>query len=161
MKKDEFECTNCGTVTEQDSDYCPRCGTLFIDNVFCVNHKKVEAAGICLICGEPFCEKCGHRVSNVFLCNTHDHYEIYEGMARVYGTSDEIQIYFVKKCLEDESLHPFIFSRKSSPMHLGGTDYSLFRPSGDYNGHLINELKLMVLCNEVLKSESIIKGLEL
>ncbi|GBD86365.1 hypothetical protein BMS3Abin03_00282 [bacterium BMS3Abin03] len=161
MKENEIECTNCGSVAEQDSDYCPRCGALFIDNVFCVNHKQVEAAGICLICSEPFCEKCGHSVSNVFICNPHAHYEIYEGMAKVYGTSDEIQIHFVKNCLEEESLHPFIFSRKSSPMHLGGTDYSLFRASGDYNGHLINELKLMVPCSEVLQSEEIIARLEL
>jgi len=153
MIENEIKCTSCGTVVEDDSDYCPRCGTLLIDNIFCVSHKQVEAAGVCLICGEPFCKKCGHRMSNVFLCNLHNHYEIYEGMARVYGTSDEVQIHFVKHCLEEESLHPYIFSVES---YLGGTDYMMFRSSGQ-----MNEIKLMVPCAEVLQAEEIIAGLDL
>jgi hypothetical protein len=46
-------------------------------------------------------------------------------------------------------------------MHLGGTDYSLFRASGDFNGHIINEIKLLVPCPEVLSAEKIISELEL
>ncbi|MEJ2103889.1 MAG: hypothetical protein P8X47_04845 [Ignavibacteriaceae bacterium] len=82
-------------------------------------------------------------------------------MARVYGSSDFAQVNYIKSCLEQESLHPFIYSRKASPMHLGGTDYSLFRASGDFNGHIINEIKLMVPCSEVLDAEKIISELEL
>ena len=43
---------------------------------------------------------------------------------------------------------------------MGGVDYSLFRASGEYNGHIINEIKLMVPCSEVLKAEKIIDEIE-
>ena len=82
-------------------------------------------------------------------------------MARVFGSSDEAQILYLKECLEENSLHPFVYSRKSSPMHLGGSDYSLFNASGDFDGHLINEIKLMVPCSEVLDAEKIIKEIDL
>ena len=46
-------------------------------------------------------------------------------------------------------------------MHLGGTDYSLFRASGDFNGHIINEIKLMVPCGKVLAALEKIEDLNL
>ncbi len=95
-------------------------------------------------------------VNSIFLCNEHSDYEIYEGMARIFGSSDEQQVNFYKSILEENKLHPFIFERKTSPLSLGGIDYSLFRASGDANGHLINEIKLMVPCSEVLVAEKII-----
>ena len=154
-------CDNCDLEIEEGSDFCPRCGTLLNEGAKCINHPSANADYVCVICCEPFCKKCGAKVSGVFLCAQHDSYEIYEGMARVYGSSDFAQVNYIKSCLEQESLHPFIFSRKASPMHLGGTDYSLFRASGDFNGHIINEIKLMVLCSEVLEAEKIISELEL
>ena len=156
MKADKYVCTNCEFKVDDDSDYCPRCGTLFIEEVKCEVHTHIETEGVCVICAISFCNKCGHKVNNVFLCNEHDGYEIYEGMARVFGTSDSTQVEYIKSCLDQESFHPFVYSRKSSPMHLGGTDYSLFRASGDFNGHIINEIKLMVPCGEVLKAEKLI-----
>ena len=96
-----------------------------------------------------------------FLCDEHDGFEIYEGMARVFGSSDEVQIQYVKKYLEENNLHPFLYSRKALPMHLGGTDYSLFRASGDFNGHIINEIKLMVPWGEVLAALEKIEDLNL
>ena len=161
MEKKEYLCDNCELGIKEDSEYCPRCGTLFINGTYCENHPKVEAGGVCVICSLPFCERCGHRVNNVFLCNVHDSYEIYEGMARVFVSSDEAQLLYLKECLEENGLHPFVYSRKSSPMHLGGSDYSLFRASGDFNGHLINEIKLMVPCSEVLDAEKIITEIDL
>jgi hypothetical protein len=46
-------------------------------------------------------------------------------------------------------------------MHLGGTDYSLFRASGDFDGHIINEIKLMVPCSEVLEAEKLISEINI
>jgi hypothetical protein len=43
---------------------------------------------------------------------------------------------------------------------LGGPDYSLFRASGEYDGHIINEFKLMVPCQEVEEAEAMLKELE-
>ena len=161
MENEKYVCDNCELEVEADSDFCPRCGTIFIENITCEDHKERDAEGVCVVCSKPVCKECGHKVNSTFLCNQHDGYEIYEGMARVYGSSDISQINYIKGCLEDESLHPFIYSRKSSPMHLGGTDYSLFRASGDFNGHLINEIKLMVPCNEVLEAEKLITELNI
>lgn len=150
MKDEKHICSNCDFEVENNSDYCPRCGTLFIEDVKCEYHPQEQAEGVCVICCKPFCNIDGYLVNNVFLCNEHDSYEIYEGMARVFGTSDEVQIQYVKNYLEENNLHPFLYSRKASPMHLGGTDYSLFKPSGDF--HIINEIKLMVPCGEVLEA---------
>lgn len=134
---------------------------MFKDGVKCTNHPSKDADFVCVICSEPFCKKCGTTVSGIFLCVQHDCYEIYEGIARIYGSSDVAQINYIKGCLEQESLHPFIYSRKASPMHLGGSDYSLFRASGDFDGHIINEAKLMVPCSEVLSAVQIISKLGL
>jgi len=154
-------CTNCSFEADDHSDYCPRCGTLFIENVNCEKHTTNNAKGVCVICGNPYCSDCGHSVKNIFLCNEHDGYEIYEGMARVFGTSDEVQIQYINKYLEENDLHPFVYSKKSSQMHLGGTDYSLFRAAGDYTGHILNEIKLMVPCNEVLEAKKLISELNI
>lgn len=157
---DNLFCDYCGSEISRDAEFCPKCGTIFIGDVSCFNHSDNEAKGVCAICHQAYCKKCGLRVNNIFLCNEHSHYEIYEGMARVFGSSDEQQINYYKSILVENKLHPFIYSRKSSPLHLGGADYSLFRASGDSNGHIINEIKLLVPCTEVLQAEKIIDELE-
>ena len=158
---EQIHCNKCKLRIDEDSDFCPRCGNIINRDVKCTNHPSTDADYVCVICSEPFCKKCGAIVSGVFLCAQHDSYEIFEGMARVYGSSDFAQVNYIKGCLEQEALHPFVYSRKASPMHLGGTDYSLFRASGDFNGHIINEIKLLVPCSEVLEAEKIISKLKL
>ena len=153
-------CDFCGTEASNDAEFCNKCGTIFIDDVSCFNHPDDDARGVCAICHQAYCKKCGLRVNGIFLCNEHSDYEIYEGMARVFGSSDEQQISYYKSILEENNLHPFIFERKTSPLSLGGVDYSLFRASGDANGKLINEIKLMVPCSEVLQAEKIIDEIE-
>ena len=139
MKTSNHLCTNCSFEADKDSDYCPRCGTLFIENIKCENHTENEGEGVCVICCDPFCSSCGHSVKNIFLCNEHDGYEIYEGMARIFGTSDEVQIHYINKYLEENELHPFIYSRKSTPMQLGGNDKSLINLSGSGEKKILNE----------------------
>lgn len=158
---DKLFCDFCGTEISDDAEFCSKCGTIFIDDVYCFNHPDDVAKGVCAICHQAYCKKCGLRINNVFLCNEHSDYEIYEGMARVFGSSDEQQVNFYKTVLEENNLHPFLYERKTSPLSLGGVDYSLFRASGDSSGHLINEIKLMVPCEEVLLAEKIIDEIEL
>ena len=153
-------CDFCGTETSNDSEFCTKCGTIFIDNVDCFIHPDDEAKGVCAICHQAYCRKCGLRVNGIFLCNQHSDYEIYEGIARVFGSSDEQQVNLYKSILEENNLHPFIYQRKASPISLGGGDYTLFRTSGDPRGQIINEIKLMVPCSEVLLAEKIIDELE-
>jgi hypothetical protein len=45
-------------------------------------------------------------------------------------------------------------------IQMDGPDYTLFRASGEYNGHIINEFKLMVPCPEVLDAEKKLRELE-
>ncbi|MFH0992397.1 MAG: hypothetical protein V1799_20545 [bacterium] len=47
---------------------------------------------------------------------------------RVFGSSDAVQVEFAKGSLETAGLHPFIFSRKASPISIGGLDYTLEKP---------------------------------
>jgi len=154
-------CTNCSFEADDVSDCCPRCGTLFIKNIKCETHSKEEAAGVCVICGKPLCSKCSHWVNNIFLCSEHNGYEIYEGMARIFGTSDEIQIHYVKGCLEENSFHPFIHSKKSAPMQLGGNDQPLINLSGNGGERILNEIKLLVPCSEVLEAEKLLSQLNI
>jgi len=146
---DSSLCPHCNAQVEADDDFCPTCGALFANDVFCDKHPKQSAIGVCIVCTKPSCSRCGHRVEKHFLCNEHDALEIFEGMARVFGNSDAVQIEFAKSSLEIAGLHPLVFSRKASPISLGGPDYTLFKASGDYDGHVINEFKLMVPCQEV------------
>jgi len=161
METKKHLCTNCSFEADDDSDYCPRCGTLFIKNIKCEIHLQDEAAGVCVICGKPYCSNCGHSVNNIFLCSEHDGYEIYEGMAKVFGTSDEIQIHYVKSCLEENSFHPFIYSKKSAPMQLGRNDQPLINLSGNNRERILNEIKLLVPCSEVLEAEILVSQLNI
>jgi hypothetical protein len=108
----------------------------------------------------PYCDACAVTVGKRCLCNKHEEYEIVEGMARVYGVSDEAAAQYVGTCLEQKGLHPFVFARKASSISVGGPDHTRFRASGEYRGHIINEIKVMVPCQEVLAAEKIIRSLK-
>lgn len=157
---EKFNCVNCEIELIGDDDFCPNCGTVFIEDVYCTNHNDIDAEGVCVICAHAFCGECGGKYENKFLCSEHESYEIYQNMVRVYGTSNEADIRYTADCFKKADLHPFIFSRKASPMHLGGSDYSLFRASGDSANHIINEIKLLVPFSEVLQAEEVLKELE-
>jgi len=151
-------CSNCNNPVKEDDDFCPECGTLIIDEVYCENHNNILAKGVCIICATPYCKKCGTMINNHFLCNFHNSYEIYEGMARIFGTLDDVTAQYVKSCLEQEGFHPIIFCRdhvKGGPRFV----YNLFEAKGDYMGNIVNEIKVMVPCQEVLDAEKILKNI--
>jgi len=164
MEGNEVEklvCSHCGSIIKVDDDFCPDCGILFAEFVKCIEHNDKEAEGVCVICCEPLCAGCGIYVNEIFLCNEHCEYEIYEGMARVYGSSDSTQIEYAKSCLKQNELHPFIYSRKRTTLHMGGTDYSMFNASGEFDGHLVNEIKLMIPFQELIRAEEILDELNI
>ena len=162
MEENIYQCNTCKLEIETDSDYCPRCGTIFIEEVKCENHPEIGAEGVCVICAKPCCEKCGYTYKDVFLCNEHVNTETYQGLAKVYGTVDEIQVHYVKQCLEDKGLHPFIFSKKSTALHLGGIDQpiidSVINPG---KNSVMNEIKLLIPFSEVIEALKTIDELEL
>lgn len=152
---------SCGSPVNHLDDFCPRCGALLQEEVHCSRHSPQKALGVCIICAKPFCSACGGWSGSLFMCNEHQGYEVIEGMARVFGGNDSVQVEYAKNCLEKNDLHPFFFSRKASPISLDGPDYSLFRSSGEFDGHIINEYKVMVPCQEVMKAEEVLKKLDL
>lgn len=153
-------CEVCNNPIKEDDEFCPYCGSLFIDEIFCDNHKEVSSDGVCIVCHIPFCKKCGTKINNHFLCNEHSNYEIYEGMAGVYGTLDITTIQYAKACLEQDGLHPVLFSR-NSPYGVSGLSYKLLDPAGNYFANIIEEIKLMVPCQEVIKAEEILKSINI
>ena len=156
-----MRCSICGNAVKDSDDFCPSCGALFEEGVNCERHPTEKAEGVCIICSTPLCAVCGGWLNGLFSCGEHHKYEIIEGMARVYGGSDAVQVQYVESCLKQEGLHPFFFSRKASPISLGGPDYSLFRASGEFDGHIINEYKLMVPFREVIDAERALTKLKL
>ena len=161
MDDSKIICENCDSPVNNDDDFCINCGGLFADNVKCENHTGKNAIGVCTICHKTICHSCAGRINDYFLCLEHSHYEIIEGMARIYGTNDFVESEYVLNCLKKADFHPFNYSRKTSPISLGGVDYSLFRASGEYNGHLINEIKIMVPLHEVLPAEKLLVELDI
>ena len=154
-------CGNCENEITDDSEFCSYCGALFLENSYCDNHSEKEANGVCVICRRPYCSECGSFINKQFLCEKHSEYEIYEGMCRVFGSVNQMEVEYAMDCLKKSDFHPFIYSRKISPISLGGPDYSLSRASGDFRTHLINEIKLMVPLPEAIDAEKILHDLEM
>jgi hypothetical protein len=113
---------------------------------------------VCVICRKRCCSKCGGDVNKIFLCDKHSEYELHEGMARVYGTIDNVQAQFVTKCLEQAGCHPFLYSRKFNP-GAGMIDSWVRLGIRNYGKYPIAEMKVLVPFAEVLKAEKLVKRL--
>jgi hypothetical protein len=159
-EQDIYNCTVCKNQVDEQDEFCPECGTLFENGIKCFLHSDIEAEGVCIICCLPFCNKCGAKINKRFLCNSHSDYEIYQGMARVYGDLDDTNVQYVKSCLEQAGLHPFIFC-KIQPKGGSRLVYTLFEAHGDSGGHIVNEIKVMVPCQEVESAENTLRKLKL
>jgi hypothetical protein len=92
-------CPSCDNRVKQADEFCTRCGTLFEEDVRCIRHGDQNSDGVCVMCCLPFCSECGGVVNCAFLCEDHYLYEIYEGMARVYGVLDDTQAQYVQLAL--------------------------------------------------------------
>ncbi len=154
----QFVCPRCNAEVLEDDDFCPHCGEVFADGVSCTNHSQSPAAGVCIICGLPFCGECGLMVEERFLCHHHSTYDIHEGMVRVYSTLDDSSVQDVKSRLEAEGLHPVILVR-SRPQSRGRTMYADLAVVTDKDGRIVSELKIMVPCDEVDRAEKVISSL--
>jgi hypothetical protein len=158
--QDTYACDQCGNAVQPDDDFCPHCGALFSQAFKCTNHQDRDADGACIICALPLCTECGGKVMGKFLCNHHSSYEIYEGMVRVYGGLDDVAAQYAKSCLEQADLHPVLFCRiqpKGGPRFV----YTLYASAGDYDGHVVNEIKVMVPTYEVPSAEKVLASLDL
>ena len=157
---ESYVCAKCENEVSEILDFCPYCGNIFLENINCVTHPESIAMGACLICEEAYCSECGGYVNEKFLCAKHETYEIYESMAKVFGKSDAVYCNYLADVLKQSDIKAIVYSRKVSPISIGGGEYSLFRASGEYKGHLINEFKVMVPLSDVLNAERIIGEIE-
>jgi hypothetical protein len=158
--EDVFSCAHCENDVKIDDEFCTHCGSILIDNVRCSHHPDVIAAGVCVICSVPCCKNCGGCVNDLFLCDAHSEYEIYEGMVRIYGSLNDTPAQQAKTCLDQAGFHPILYCRvqpKGGPRFV----YTLFRSAGDSFGHLVNEIKVMVPCQEVIKAEKVLRKLKI
>jgi hypothetical protein len=63
---DVATCLHCSEEVTTDSDFCPYCGTLFVEgkDVFCDEHSKKSALGVCIICQKLVCDECSDSPSS-------------------------------------------------------------------------------------------------
>jgi hypothetical protein len=151
-QKSDYSCTQCEAVVSEQDTSCPNCGALFTDGWWCTNHPSTSAEGVCVICSKPFCKKCGKRSEGVFLCDPHWGYEIQEGMARVFGTTDNVEAQRVTAFLQQAGYHPFLYSRIFNPNADLVAVAKIVRGFGAGN-HPIPEQKVFVPFGEVLRAQ--------
>lgn len=147
-------CSYCNHPVKNDYDFCPECGTLFLDDVKCINHKNVPAEGVCIICTKPFCKECGLFVNNIyFLCNEHCEYDVMEGKVCVLEEEDAGRAQRITDYLKSKGISPYLLSKFIPHNHYASLDfinnYSI-RESNDLHA---NEFKIFVNCQEVLNAK--------
>jgi len=157
MDDESLFCSNCENQIKNSEEFCAHCGLVLLEEKKCYLHKENEAQGICLICLKLCCNKCGLFVNHVYLCNEHNNYEIIEGMAKVYGSNNSIEIGYYTEILEKEGLHPFVYSRQIISEPFSSLTTSLF--GAETNDYKLYELKLMLPLKEVLEAEKILEPL--
>ena len=151
-QESNYTCTQCGASVSEQDEFCHNCGTLFTDAWICTNHQSTPADGVCVICSMPFCKKCGKGSEGIFLCDPHWGYEIQEGMARVFGTTDNVQAQHVATVLKQAGYHPFLYSRIFNPSADLIAVAGIIRGFGVGN-HPITEQRVFVPFAEVLRAQ--------
>ncbi len=147
-------CSYCNHPVKNDYDFCPECGTLFLDELTCTNHKNTPAEGVCIICMEPFCKECGLFVNNIhFLCNEHCEYEVMEGKVCVLEEEDAGRAQRITDYLRSHGFSAFLFS-KFLPLH----PFASMDLINNYSIRESDELreigfKIFVNCQEAFNAE--------
>ncbi|TAK51669.1 MAG: hypothetical protein EPO24_15685 [Bacteroidetes bacterium] len=153
LSQSVFRCEECNETVNEKDTFCANCGAMFLENQFCALH-DTPVEGVCVICFKLCCRICGKKENGIFLCNEHWLYEIYEGMARIWGSTDNVQAQFVVNLLEQAGFHPFLYSMRFNP---GADIVSINKIYLNYGEHPICELKVLVPFREVLKAEQVLK----
>jgi hypothetical protein len=156
--RSKLSCSKCGTIVTEHLTFCPNCGSIFSELTFCLNHGSRKAQGVCVICAKPYCKKCGKRTNGVFLCDLHWQYETHEGMARVFGTTDNLQAQYVASLLEQAGYHPFLYSKIFNP---NADLVAITKVVRNYGNHPVVEMKVLVPFTEVLNAEKTLEELQI
>lgn len=156
MEEDIFICEICENPVAEENDFCPHCGSIYIE-VKCLNHEEKDADGVCVICAEPLCEDCFGDNDEVILCENHAGYEIYKSVAKVYDTQDEDKMLFYKNVMDENDIHNLVFSVKVSTKTENDAAPGEIAYSVE---ETVDEYKLMVPLNLVLEAEEILSQTE-
>jgi hypothetical protein len=99
---DFITCHKCSDEVTADSDFCPHCGTLFVDgkDVFCDEHSKKSALGVCIICQKLVCDECGDKVHGRIFCMLHCKVKVQQDWAEVFRSTDISDAELVKSVLK-------------------------------------------------------------
>jgi hypothetical protein len=150
-------CSRCNYPVKEDDDFCPECGTLFLENVECKNHKNIPAEGVCIICCEPFCKDCGFFVNDIyFLCNEHSDYEIFEGAVCVYSDNDAGHVKQIETFLIENGLHPIIKSEKMAFRNNYSPHNFIYGSIEEINIANPDNINIFVPCQEVLTADNLL-----
>ena len=151
------KCEQCSNAVKDSDDYCQNCGAMFREGFLCLHHRSRAAVGVCVICKKPLCDECGADVRNVFFCNHHGNYEFREGMAQVFGHTDNVLVHHALRCLQQAGFHPMLFSRKLQ----SDVDAGLWIPFRMHMSNTIADLRVLVPFSEVLDAEQTLRSLSL
>jgi hypothetical protein len=129
----DYACEECGADVDEDDDFCPGCGVIFRDDVRCSIHSSQLGKGVCLICGKPYCEECGTLIGKLFFCQRHSAYDIYEGSACVFDSTENRIAHIAFQSLQEGGFHPFAVLRAIVPV----TSIGRLTPNMHVGPHLV------------------------
>ncbi len=97
-----IHCSYCNEEITDDSDFCPHCGTIYIRDaeIFCDEHPKNKASGVCIICHKVCCKECGREVNGRCLCSLHEEVVVEQDWAEVFQSAEIADAELVKSLLE-------------------------------------------------------------
>jgi hypothetical protein len=50
---------------------------------------------------------------------------------------------------------------RNRPLNEPRTIHTLYKAAGDYDGHIVNEIKVMIPCQEVMRAKDVLKELNI
>ena len=97
-------CSNCDEEVTTDSDFCPHCGVLFVedDSIRCQTHTEKPASGVCILCRTLICSSCSMEEKGRLLCEGHAGVSVQEDWAEVFRSTDVNEAEMAKAFLESQ-----------------------------------------------------------
>jgi hypothetical protein len=91
-------------------------------------------------------------IGTVFFCTEHGAYDIHEGLASIFDSTDARVAQIAFQALEEDGFHPFLIPRAIAPV----TNIGRLSPDPHAGPHLV-----LVPFHEVQAAEELLKTLEL
>lgn len=109
-------CPSCAREIGDDSDFCPACGHLLIEDaaLACKKHGSRRAVSVCIICSEPVCSSCSRTVDKRTFCDEHDRITVEQDWALAYESSELNDAELARAVLEEAGFNVVV--RDFSPI---------------------------------------------